>query len=318
MDNVRGLFKYLTVANTYFYPLSRTPPMERPALLVASAAVLYGLILPSAQYFADMGLSLYEIALLPLLCNLVILVPLALREGSRPWRHAPTLATYGLIGAALQLAQFGGIVMGLPIAAAAMLLNTQPLWSLALGRLLLGESVTGRKLMACLVAFLGVAVLLAPSLAGGYKPIAALLGGLSGLFLSLWVVWGRRCRVIGMTPVGTAAGFATTSALWLLVLQPILAPLGGWARLAPALAPLQWSFLLLLATVSGTVPHLLFYRGMEKTQASRAGVILLLEPLSASLIGMWAFGQPPTPYILVGGALILASNYVVAKDIQQG
>ncbi|MEK6978396.1 MAG: hypothetical protein AABX40_08405 [Candidatus Hydrothermarchaeota archaeon] len=110
--------------------------MERPALFVASAAVLYGLILPSAQYFADMGLSLYEIALLPILCNLVILGPLALREGLWSRRHIPTLAVYGLIGAALQLTQFGGIVMGLPIAAAAMLLSTQPLWSLLLGMLL--------------------------------------------------------------------------------------------------------------------------------------------------------------------------------------
>lgn len=289
--------------------------MDRPALLVASAAVLYGLILPSAQYFADMGLSLYEIALLPILCNLVILVPLAAREGFRPQRYAFPLAVYGLIGASLQLTQFGGIVMGLPIAAAAMLLSTQPLWSLALGRLLLAESITGRKLTACLVALAGVAVLLAPSLAGGYRPAAALLGGLSGLLLSLWVVWGRKCRIIGMTSVGTAAGLATASAVWLLVLLPLLGPLGGWARLAPPLAPVQWGFLFLLATVSGTVPHLLFYTGMEKTQASRAGVILLLEPLSAALIGIWAFGQPPTPYLLVGGALILASNYLLAREV---
>jgi drug/metabolite transporter (DMT)-like permease len=291
--------------------------MERPALLVASAAVLYGLILPSAQYFADMGLSVYEIALLPILCNLVILGPLALREGlSR--RHLPTLALYGLIGAALQLSQFGSIVMGLPIAAAAMLLSTQPLWSLALGRLLLGEGITRGKLLACLMALAGVAVLLAPSLAGGYRPAAALLGALSGLFLSLWVVWGRRCRVAGMTSVGTAAGFATASAVWLLVLHPVLVPLGEWARLAPPLAPLGWGYLFLLATVSGTIPHLLFYTGMERTQASRAGVILLLEPLSASLIGIWLFGKPLTPNILAGGALILASNYRLAEDIQQG
>jgi len=237
-----------------------------------------------------------------------------MREGLWSRRHLPTLAVYGLIGAALQLAQFGGIVMGLPIAAAAMLLSTQPLWSLLLGRLLLAEPITRRKLTACLVAFLGVAVLLAPSLAGGYKPAAAILGGLSGLLLSLWVVWGRRCRVIGMTSVGTAAGFAAASAVWLLVLQPLLGPMGGWARLSPSLAPLGWGLLFLLATVSGTVPHLLFYRGMERTQASRAGVILLLEPLSAALIGIWAFGQALTPNILAGGALILASNYLLAGE----
>jgi drug/metabolite transporter (DMT)-like permease len=54
---------------------------------------------------------------------------------------------------------------------------------------------------------------------------------------------------------------------------------------------------------------------MKKVPSSEAGVILLLEPVSGALLAAFFLHQPLTLNILLGGGLILFSNYlVVYKD----
>ena len=65
--------------------------------------------------------------------------------------------------------------------------------------------------------------------------------------------------------------------------------------------------------IAGVIPYSLFYKGVEKIEASVAGVILLLEPVSATILAAILFGQPITLNILLGGVLILLSNYLVVR-----
>jgi drug/metabolite transporter (DMT)-like permease len=68
------------------------------------------------------------------------------------------------------------------------------------------------------------------------------------------------------------------------------------------------------AAIGGVIPHLLFYRGFKKIEASVAGILLLLEPISASILAALFFDQPIGPDIILGGALILLSNYFVIRS----
>jgi drug/metabolite transporter (DMT)-like permease len=70
---------------------------------------------------------------------------------------------------------------------------------------------------------------------------------------------------------------------------------------------------LIFALLSGIFPHLLLYKGLQKIQASVAGVILLLEPISATILAAIFFNQLITFNIIMGGILILISNYLVIK-----
>ncbi|MGB7292407.1 MAG: EamA family transporter [Thermodesulfobacteriota bacterium] len=73
-------------------------------------------------------------------------------------------------------------------------------------------------------------------------------------------------------------------------------------------------YLLIYASIGGVIPHLLLYRGFKKIEASVAGILLLLEPISASILAALFFDQPIGLYIICGGALILLSNYFVTRS----
>jgi drug/metabolite transporter (DMT)-like permease len=157
--------------------------------LVAAAAVLYGTVTLGGGLFHRLGFSLYEIALYPLvLTHLLLLVPALLRPRRAadpgfgiPRKMLPFFAVYGLIGALAELLQFGSIVLGVPIATAALLLYLQPIWTSLLGRVLLREEITLRKAAAIACAVAGAGVLLQSDQLAGADPrglAAAVLGEL--------------------------------------------------------------------------------------------------------------------------------------------
>jgi drug/metabolite transporter (DMT)-like permease len=98
--------------------------MEREYWFVAAGAALYGTLTVGAKIFADMGLSLYEISVYPLLIISIALLPiiLARREYMIKKSMLPFFVIYGLIGGLIQLAQFAGIILGVPVAVVALLL----------------------------------------------------------------------------------------------------------------------------------------------------------------------------------------------------
>src|SRR5436309_11603342 len=107
------------------------PSRTRSQALIAASAVLFGTVTVGGSFFHRSGLSLYEIALYPLILTFLMLLPVLVRGGRYVPRRemVPFFAVYGLIGALAELAQFGGIVLGVPVATVALLLYTQPIWT---------------------------------------------------------------------------------------------------------------------------------------------------------------------------------------------
>ena len=69
-------------------------------------------------------------------------------------------------------------------------------------------------------------------------------------------------------------------------------------------------YFFLFAIVSGLIPSFCFFRAVTFVQASVAGIILLFEPVVASLIGWSLFHQSLDGKTILGAALILLSNYL--------
>ncbi|MFQ5676148.1 MAG: DMT family transporter [bacterium] len=282
------------------------------------AATLYGLITVGGQFFANLGFSLYEIACL-IFFYAVPLTPLVVVK--KNYRISPQdipfFITFGFIGAGLQIGQFTGIVLGVPVAIVALLLYSQPIWTTALGRIFLREELTLKKVSAIILAVLGIVILMDPF--GPQQKFSSVgLGAAvcAGIFFSFWVIWGRKSALRDKHFVTTTFGYALFSSLWLFlayplvhtfVRDPILTNLRvrqyfefGWAVAGYAL-------------FAGLLPNLLAFAGLKKVQASMAGVLLLFEPVSAAILAFFFFAQPLTPNILIGGALILFANYVVLR-----
>ncbi len=294
-------------------------------LAVVVGASLYGMITVGGAFFRARGLSLYEISLMIVMGVAIVLAPVVLGfRRLRPRRSDfASLALFGLVGAALQLSQFLGIVLGVPVATVALLLYSQPIWTVILGRALLREKVSRRKLVAIALALAGVAVLIQPGGLGFGADLgdrAAAIGLVAALFggflLSCWVVLGRRARLRGLPAITTACGYCAFSSLWLLLAlpaaklltsEPILTRLdfGMYLSNAPAVG----AFVL----VAGIGPAVITMWGMRRVEAMVAGVLLLFEPISAALLAALLLGQSLTGRVGLGGLLILASNFVILR-----
>ena len=56
------------------------------------------------------------------------------------------------------------------------------------------------------------------------------------------------------------------------------------------------------------VAYLLLNRGIERLPALETALLLLLEPVLASVLAWWVLGEQPGPWVLGGCGVILAAT----------
>ncbi len=286
-------------------------------LAIVAGAAFYGGITVGGRYFAGIGWSLLEISLTGALFGALMLAPILIWQPRYRIRRSELLffAAFGLAGAVLQITQFLGIVLGVPVALVALLLYTQPIWTVMLGRVWLGEPVTRPKVVAVALAIAGTAVLVDPfGAAARYSWVGLAAALIAGLCLALWVLFARVSALRGNEALSTSFGYLAGTATVLLLSIPVLqllAPGNGMTRLDPSLWFDNWIEVGGYTLLAAVLPALLTMWGVRGVQASVAGVLLLLEPVSAALLAYALFGEPLTSRIWLGGALILAANWVL-------
>ena len=291
--------------------------MNRYHFFVILTGILSGFIIFGGQVFTNLGLSLFEIAILPYALTLIFLLPFILRKKYRFDRKLLyILILYGIISAFLVIAQFGGIVLGVPVAIVVLLLYTQPLWTILIGRIFLKEKLTGTTIFAGIMVFIGIAVLVNPFSTGFYFKPGILVALSAGIFMSLWVVVGSVLSKKGSHPIATKYAETLFMIIFLLLIYPIVAyfikdqSLVSFTLNWPAKV---WIYIILFNLFTQVIGHLLFFYGLKKVPTSTAGIILLLEPVVASILATIFLGQALTWNIMAGGVLILVANYVVIK-----
>jgi len=294
--------------------------MKNDYLIIIISALLFGLIIPGGQYFSNLGFSLYEISVYSLLFLFIITLPIICFKKTIPLRrnNLAFFILYGLIGALLQLTQFGGVIFGTPIAIVALLLYTQPMWTTFFGRLILNEMISKMKILSMAIAFLGLFFLLSPWDIENIGSIKGVVSSLfAGIFLSLWVVFARKTGISKEYYINTVSAYSLISLVWLIFLFPIIKLFyqnDALTRLTYQFPISYWFSFGIFSFIAAFLPNALFYKALEKVEASKAGIILLLEPVVASIIAMAFFNQDLNSYIFLGGGLILLSNYLAIKE----
>ena len=294
--------------------------MKKDYWAIVISAIFFGLIIPGGQFFSSLGFSLYDISVYPLLFLFLFTLPIIVIKKTCPIKRDNILffLLYGLIGAFLQLTQYGGVIFGTPVAIVAILLYTQPIWTTFFGRLILNEKITNMKLLAVVVAFLGVVFLLSPWNIGNVGSTKGLISSLlGGIFLSLWVIFARKTGINKDYYINTLSAYSFFSLIWLILLFPVIRLFSQneyLIKLSFNFPISYWAYFGLFCLIAVFLPNSLFYKAIEKVEASKAGIILLLEPVVASIVAMSVFSQYLNSSIVVGGGLILISNYLAIKE----
>lgn len=164
------------------------------------------------------------------------------------------------------------------------------------------EKMTGNRLAGVLIGFGGVAVMIGPAALAGLG--ANLLAQLACLGATLSYgfagTFGRRFARMGVTPVQTAAGQVTASALILLPIsmvvdRPWTLPMPGMEVMTSVVA---------LALLSTAVAYILFFRLLASAGATNLMLVTLLVPVSAILLGVTILDERLDPEHFAGMALI--------------
>lgn len=82
-----------------------------------------------------------------------------------------------------------------------------------------------------------------------------------------------------------------------------------------SLGPQQWLGLMYLGVLGSALAYIGYYDGIRQIGATRSGVFIALNPLTAVLLGAVLLGEPLTLAMCLGGVLILAGIFLCNKPL---
>ncbi|MDC0723333.1 DMT family transporter [Nannocystis bainbridge] len=192
---------------------------------------------------------------------------------------------------------------------ATLLANTQVFWVALFSALLLGERLTRRLGVCALLALIGTAMLALPGLERSPVHLqGVLLGLLTGVFYAGYYL-SLRTAQRGERPLGVAAALFVSSATAAALL--VLAALATGEPLAVASSS-DFGLLLLLGVGAHVGGWALISRGMPHVPAASGSLLLLLQPVLATLWGVLVFAEPFGMVEAAGTALSLAAIYAAS------
>ena len=222
-------------------------------------------------------------------------------------RDIPLFLGLGLMSVLLFTVCYFTAITMMPLSTAAILLYTSPIWILLMSVLFFHEKLSGKKVLALVLAFSGCVLVsgITGGSGSGSLTTAGLLLGLGagfgyGLYSILGTVALRRYPPLTVT----TWTFIISAAGSLLICRPaeMLRKVGA----APSPAGTVF-FFFLTALITAVVPYLSYTVGLRTVEASRAGILATVEPLVATLIGILVFSEPMTLSSGIGITLILAA-----------
>ncbi|BDG60221.1 DMT family transporter [Caldinitratiruptor microaerophilus] len=215
-------------------------------------------------------------------------------------RDLPFLALYGLVSVGLYNLLYFTAIRLIPVATAAVLLYTAPLFVAILGRVLFDEPLTPAKWVLLLVTLVGTALA-----AGAYDltqvrlNATGLLAGLgAGFTYGLYSIFGKY-------------GLGRYSP-WTLVLYTqiagtaVVAPLAGAAALAaPLRRPDLWPALAYMILGPTLFAYAAYLGGLREIESSHASITATVEPVVAAILGAAVLGEVLAWPQVLGIALVL-------------
>lgn len=243
----------------------------------------------------------------------VLLIPIVWGT-NRLWRMRGRILALTFLRTLLHILGIGAMVTALkflPLADAIAIAFVMPFIMLLLGRYALNEEVGPRRMIACLVGFIGTLFVVQPSFSQVGWPALLPLG--VALNFALFMLVTRQIAK-ETDPIGLQA---VSGVMAVAVIFPVLLVFQGseFAQLQlMQVSRVDW-YLLLSIGVLGTVAHLLMTWSLRYAPSATLAPMQYLEIPFATIIGFLVFGDWPNPLASVGILITIAAGlYVVLRE----
>ncbi len=279
------------------------PPAVRGMMWMAAAGLTFTL-LNTLMRGMSFTMNPLQIGFLRYVCGLLIVLPLMLRVGlagmvphsvgGQFWRGAVHTSGMLLWFTALR---------HIPLADNVAIGFTSPIFIMLGASLFLGEKLVWARWAAAAFGFVGVLIVVGPSLqlgsGGWYYPLLML--GSSPLFAASFLI----------VKALTRRDKAEVIVLWQSITVALfLCPFALWDWTWPT-GP-QWA-LLMVCGVFGSLGHYFSTRALRAADASATQGVKFVDLVWASVAGMIAFGEYPSTTTVLGGLVIFLSTTWIAR-----
>ena len=289
-----------------------SPAFLRGALLVSLAAISWGTTGSVSTLLAERAgaTPLLVGAARMVVAAAVLLVASRLTRAARLPRAARRLtAAMGACMAAYQIFFFAAVAVAGIAIPTLVAISSAPLIIALLARVVLGDRMPRRTRLALVVGVTGTAVLVSGGHAPGQAPATAGAGALlalaAGASYALYAILAK-LTLARSAPLPAAAATFVVAAIILLPVFPLVEAPGR--QIAAG-----WPWLLYLGSVATAGAYAAYTTGLREIPASTAGVLGLLEPLTAAGLAVALFGERLSPAGLAGAALVLCALLLLAR-----
>ncbi|MDO4303630.1 MAG: DMT family transporter [Bacillota bacterium] len=193
------------------------------------------------------------------------------------------------------------------LSVAAVLLYTAPAFVMLMSAVLFKEKLTAQKLLALVLAFVGCAFVSGIVGGAGALSLQGILYGLgAGIGYALYSIFGRYALDRNYSSVTISFYtflFATVSTFFFVDSRAVFSCVGS-----------SWQLLLktvILVLVVTLLPYLSYTRGLQGMENGTASVLASIEPVVATLVGIFVYKESLNIWNGIGICLVLGSIVLI-------
>ncbi len=288
---------------------------QRSRRLAILEGMVAGTLFGTAAIFINLmtGVNVFSIAFCRLVvASVIFAVILWATRRSSDWnpirREIGRIAMLGVL-LGLHFILFVSAVLDTTIINATVLVNTTAIWSMFVSTIVFKLKPSRTVLLGILVSFVGVAIITYGDASSGTWTIQLrgdLEATLAAVVESFYLSYGKQTRqkvplmqlmmaiyVFSAITV-VAIGLATAQSLAPPVQLDQILPLIGLGILPTAMA------------------HTFYFSSLSHLKSFETAAMALLEPVGATLLGLFIFQQVPKPLFALGAVLVLSGIITVA------
>ncbi len=284
--------------------LYRLPPNVQGALWLVTGGFIFTSTGAMIRLLSEQIESV-QTAFLRAAVGLIILLPLMATGRVRPWRSKRIAGHVWrtLEGTVSMVLGFYAVAM-LPLADATAIAFSQPLFSVMVAALIVGEKVRWRRWTATIVGFAGVLVMVRPG-EGTLQP-GAIVAIANAAMVAFSILLVKRLSD-SETPLMILTQFALFSTLILLL--PAL-----WVWRWPDL----WGWMLAIGiALTATVGQYFWVQAFKVGEMSAVAPFEYLRLPFAVFVGWLLWGEMPVVWTYVGAAIVIGSAlYIAHREAQ--
>jgi DME family drug/metabolite transporter len=275
--------------------------------LVMLAAVTWGTSGTTSRLLAShagAGPFLVGFVRVAVAAPLLMLAAWRLEDISPPRSWAPLGA--GICMAAYQVCFFSAVPSAGVAIASLLAICTAPLMIALLAALFLHERLTLRTMLALGLGVAGTALLVGGGRSGPHLLLGGVLALLAGFGYAVYAIISK-AALARTSPLPLSAWTFSIAAVLLIPALLVNHP-------SPHVIAAGWPLFLYLGVIPTAVAYGLYTHGLRRTTATVAGISSLLEPLTATVLGLVIFHEHLGLLGAVGGILLLAGLVLLVTD----